>query len=101
MAGVLASVGEELQGRIRLVPALLLDGRLNLMRVRAANIRQLGRVGRVAGRPSAFARDIGHFHGWGTYPITDRRQAGVWPAETMLVRATKARATADFLKNMA
>lgn len=32
--------------------------------------------------------------------MTDRRQAGVWSAETKLARATKARARVDFLKNM-
>jgi hypothetical protein len=33
--------------------------------------------------------------------MTDRTQAGVWAAEAMLARATKARAKVDFLKNMA
>jgi hypothetical protein len=33
--------------------------------------------------------------------MTDRTQAGVWEAEAMLARATKARAKVDFLKNMA
>lgn len=32
--------------------------------------------------------------------MTDRRQAGVWPAETRLAKATKARARVDLLKNM-
>lgn len=40
-------------------------------------------------------------YGYGdAYPMTDRTQAGVWWAETMLPRATKARARVDLLKNI-
>lgn len=97
-----AGVGEELQGRVGAAATLVGDGRLNILRVITADGGKVSRVVGVAGRKlSARVRGLPSRVYGDAYPMTDRTQAGVWAAEAMLARATKARAKVDFLKNMA
>ena len=115
VAGGVAGVSVELQGRLSLVRALFRNLGFDVLRVGTAQGSQVGGVGRGAraGMSAPQDRDRNVSRGATadycpkralstetTHPMTDRRQAGVWPAETRLAKATKARARVDLLKNM-
>ena len=103
VAGRGADVGEERQGRVGAAAARVADGSFSLLCISTTNGGQISWVIGVTGEKlSIDVRGLPSLvYGYGdAYPITDRTQAGVWWAETMLPRATKARARVDLLKNI-
>lgn len=92
MAVALADVGKEGQGRLGLRTAVVGEFRLNSLG--AADSRKIVGVARVIAARGQYLVIEG-MRLLVSYPIVEMTQAGVWVAETMLARATKARTRVD------